>query len=334
MEARSVAAGRSRRSLADHAVAPEPGAANGRSKLLERKPGAFAKRAKRLKAKTRAQAKEGETVPGRIGKLQMELESLKKTKFTACSDARECGKLVDHDQRENHDQPVQCELLGLPRSRCTTRPIPGLNPPWGSWPDRCAVFGGSNLSGKPSDGSVLARRRDPISRDLSETSCGAWVYGPSTRSHAPRCQVDPSERFPCRWYLKEVTEVDSRFWANRILPYIHYGRLPATWWPLWTGSPRCFSAGNFPTALTWNSAWRPWKIALTVGRKATDRPLRSRGVSSTSGDFVARLKDRGDQDQAGLVEGAATTTSWWRDYVRTVKYESVPAAPTSDGLGS
>jgi len=59
----------------------------------------------------------------------------------------------------------------------------------------------------------------------------------------------------------------------------------------------------FIPSLDMESAWRLWKIAQTVWRKATDLPLRIRGVSFTfGGTFVARLKTE-YMHTAGLVEG-------------------------------
>jgi len=104
----------------------------------------------------------------------------------------------------------------------------------------------------------------------------------------PRTTVpgDPSERFPCLVDLKEVTEVD-QVWATDI-----------TYIPLRKGFlylvavvdlfSRHVLSWKLPTALTWNSAWRPWN-ALTVGRKPQIFHS-DQGCQFTSGDFVARLK--------------------------------------------
>ena len=67
-------------------------------------------RGKQTKDKDEGQAKEAELFQ-QIGRLQMELEWLKKS--FSCSDARELRMLVDHD---HPDLSVsrQCVLLGLP----------------------------------------------------------------------------------------------------------------------------------------------------------------------------------------------------------------------------
>ena len=77
-------------------------------------------RGKQTKDKDEGQAKEAELFQ-QIGRLQMELEWLKKS--LSCSDARELRKLVDHD---HPDLSVsrQCVLLGLARSTLYYRPIP------------------------------------------------------------------------------------------------------------------------------------------------------------------------------------------------------------------
>jgi len=67
-----------------------------------------------------SQVKEAELFQ-QIGKLQMELEWLKKN--LSCSDARELRKLVDHDHPEL-SVSRQCALLGLPRSTLYCRPTP------------------------------------------------------------------------------------------------------------------------------------------------------------------------------------------------------------------
>ena len=77
-------------------------------------------RGRQTKDKEDGQAKEAELFQ-QIGRLQMELEWLKKS--LSCSDARERRKLVDHDQPEL-SVSRQCLLLGLPRSTLYYRPTP------------------------------------------------------------------------------------------------------------------------------------------------------------------------------------------------------------------
>jgi len=95
-----------------------------------------------------------------------------------------------------------------------------------------------------------------------------------------------------------------------------------------------FSAGNFPTALTWKFCLGALKIALTVGRKPTDLPLRSR-VSVHLGDFVARLKTEEIKISWSGRGRCFTTTSWWRDLWRKQSnMRRCTCAPTSDAWGS
>ena len=69
-------------------------------------------RGMKSKDKEDGQAKEAELYQ-QIGRLQMELEWLKKS--ISCCDTRELRKLVDHD-RSDLSVSRQCELLGLHRS--------------------------------------------------------------------------------------------------------------------------------------------------------------------------------------------------------------------------
>jgi len=75
-------------------------------------------RGKKSKDTGESQVKEVELLQ-QIGKLQMELEWLKKN--LSCSDARELRKLVDHEHPELSVRR-QCALLDLPRSTLYYRP--------------------------------------------------------------------------------------------------------------------------------------------------------------------------------------------------------------------
>jgi hypothetical protein len=102
---------------ADHAVHPIQ-VSQWKKQLLEGASDLFT-RGKKTQAKDESQAKEAELFQ-QIGKLQMELEWLKKD--LNCSDARELRKLVDHDHLEL-TVTRQCELLGLPRSTLYYQPV-------------------------------------------------------------------------------------------------------------------------------------------------------------------------------------------------------------------
>jgi len=77
--------------------------------------------------------------------------------------------------------------------------------------------------------------------------------------------------------------------------------------------PRNVSAGNFPTALTWNSAWRgAWKIASYRWAESHRSSLRFRGCQFTSGDFVGKLKTRRSKiSWSGRGALATTKIAWW-----------------------
>ena len=181
---------------------------------------------------------------------------------------------------EKSRSAVSASSWGYPDPRCTTSPSLCLNPPWGSWPGSMRCIWRIQPLEAVGWFSIWPEKGSRSAVTVSETSCAAWVYGPSTRSHAPRCQVTHRSAFPAWW-----TSRRSRKWirfGQQILPISHCGRASSTWWPLWICSPGMFSAGNFPTALTWNSAWRPWKLLLPLGEShRSSTPIRGVRVDST-----------------------------------------------------
>jgi len=198
-----------------------------KKQLLEGASG-FSAKGKKTQGKDESAGQGSELFPA-DGSSRWNWSGLKKSH--SCSDARELRKLVDHDQREITISR-KCELLGLyPDPRCTTSPSLCLNPPWGSWPGsmRCIW----RIQPLEAVGMVqyLPEKGSRSAVDRSETSMRCMGFtGASTRSHAPRCQVDPSERFPAWWTSKEVNG-SGISWAQ-ILPISHYGRASSTWWPL------------------------------------------------------------------------------------------------------
>ena len=85
---------------------------------------------KKSQAKEDGQVKEAELFQ-QIGKLQMELEWIKKN--LSCSDAHERQKLVDPDRGQltiSH----QYQFLGLARSTHYYKPVLSVIPRWRSWP--------------------------------------------------------------------------------------------------------------------------------------------------------------------------------------------------------
>ena len=90
-----------------------------------------------------------------------------------------------------------------------------------------------------------------------ETSCGAWVYGRSTRSHAPRFQETRRSDSPVWW-----TSGWSWLWIRSGPPTSltsRCRRVSSTSWRSWISSPGTCSAGSSRTALTQSSASRAWK---------------------------------------------------------------------------
>ena len=113
------------------------------------------------RGKKGGQAKEAELFQ-QIGKLQMELEWLKKN--LSCSDARELRKLVDPDHPELSISR-QCALLGLPRSTHYYRPTPVRESTLRIMARIDALYLDDPCSGSRRMVICLAREDIPISRD-------------------------------------------------------------------------------------------------------------------------------------------------------------------------
>jgi len=167
---------------ADHAVHPIQ-VSQWKKQLLEGASELFAK-GKKAQGKDESQAKEGELFQ-QIGKLQMELEWLKKSH--SCSDARELRKLVDHDQREITISR-QCELLGLPRSTLYYKPIPVPESTLGIMARIDALYWRIQPLEAVGWFSIWPEKGSRSAVTVSETSCGAWVTGhlPEATHHGAR----------------------------------------------------------------------------------------------------------------------------------------------------
>ena len=109
----------------------------------------------------KSKAKEAELFQ-QIGKLQMELEWLKKN--LSCSDARELRKLVDPDHPELSISR-QCALLGLPRSTHDYRPTPVRESTLRIMARIDALYLDDPCSGSRRMVEYLAKEGIPISRD-------------------------------------------------------------------------------------------------------------------------------------------------------------------------
>jgi putative transposase len=168
-------------------------------------------RGKKSKDKEEGQAKEAELFQ-QIGKLQMEMEWLKKN--LSCSDAREMRKLVDHDHL-TISVSRQCALLGLPISTLYYRPTPLRESTIRIMARIDALYLEDPCSGSRRMVEYLAREGIPISRDRVRDLMRRM--GLRAIYQKPRTTVsgDPSDRFPCLVGLKLVTAVD-QVWATDI----------------------------------------------------------------------------------------------------------------------
>jgi len=145
-------------------------------------------RGKKSKDKEEGQAKEAELFQ-QIGKLQMELEWLKKN--LSCSDARELRKLVDPDHPELSISR-QCALLGLPRSTHYYRPTPVRESTLRIMARIDALYLDDPCSGSRRMVEYLAREGIPISRDRvrklmrRQGLTGDWPTTPHDRARRAR----------------------------------------------------------------------------------------------------------------------------------------------------
>jgi putative transposase len=140
-----------------------------------------------------------------IGRLQMELEWLKKN-LSSC-DAHDLRKLVEHED-SNLTISRQCELLGLPRSTLYSKPIPVRESTLRIMARIDALFLEDPCCGSRRMVDDLAREGIPISRDRVRN----LMYRMGLRAiyQQPRTTIpgEPSERFPCLVEINEINAVD------------------------------------------------------------------------------------------------------------------------------
>ena len=144
---------------ADHAIHPIQ-VSQWKKQLLDGTSELFT-RGKKNKVKEESQVKEAELFQ-QIGKLQMELEWLKKN--LNCFDAHELRKLVDPDHPEL-SVSRQCALLGLPRSTLYYRPTPVRESTQQIMARIDSLYLEDPCSGSHRMVEYLAREGIPISRD-------------------------------------------------------------------------------------------------------------------------------------------------------------------------
>ena len=154
----------------------------------------------------------------------------------------------------------------------------------------------------------LAREGIPISRDSVRNLMRHM--GLRAIYQRPRTTVpgSPSERFPCLVDLQRLTAPD-QVWVT-VSPTFRCGRASCTWWPLSICSHGMFSAGNSPTALTRNSAWKPWtwRWGLAASHRSS---IPTKDASSPPRTSWQGCKPR-KSGSAGPEGNAAMTTSWWK----------------------
>jgi len=154
--------------------------------------------AKRQKAQGKGrEARQGRRTVQQIGKLQMELEWLKKSH--SCSDCREWRSWwISRTNEGNPRFTVSASSWGCPDPRCTTSPSPGLNHP-GDHGRIVALYLRVQNLWKPSDVQYLPEKRSRSAVTVSETSCAAGFTG----HYQKPCDTgasDPSERFSPAWW--------------------------------------------------------------------------------------------------------------------------------------
>ena len=280
-------------------------------------------RGKKSKDKEESQAKEAELFQ-QIGKLQMELEWLKK--ILSCFDAHELRKLVDSDHPELSISR-QCALLGLPRSTHYYRLTPVRESTLRIMARIDALYLEDPCSGSRRMVEYLAREGIPISRDRVRNLMRRM--GLRAIYQKPRTTVtgDSSERFPCLVDLKQVTAAD-QIWATDI-----------TYIPLQKGFLYLVAIVDLfsRNVLSWklsNSLDTEFCLDALEMALAGDRKPEifhsDQGCQFTSSDFVARL-------QAEKIKISWSSRKRCYDNIlverlwRTLKYEEVYLHAYNDG---
>jgi len=192
--------------------------------------------------------------------------------------------------------------------RCTTGPYRCGNRPCGSWPG--SMFSTWRILAAAAAGwwTTWLEMGSRSAVTGCETSCGAWVYGRSTRNRAPRSLVIHPSDSPAWWI-----SAWSLLWIRcglPISPTSRCGKVSFTWLRLLIFSPEIYSAGSCQTALTRSSVWMPWRwrwrAAASQRSSTPTKAVSSPHQTSWPGCRPRRSRSAG---QAGNV---ATTTSWWR----------------------
>ena len=197
---------------------------------------------------------------------------------------------------------VSC--LDCHAQRCITSQFPCVSLRSASWP-------GSTPSTlriqRPEAGGWLITWPMKAFRSVATecgTSCAAWGYERFIRNLALQfLAIQPSD---FRAWLISIRSRLSIRSGRLISPTSPCGKASSIWLQLLISFPDIYLAGNYPTALTRNSVWTPWKWRLQEGanlRSSTQiKALNS--LPSTLWNVCRRRRSR----SAGLAgEGALTT---------------------------
>ena len=193
-------------------------------------------------SKDEGQAKEAELFL-QIGKLQMELEWLKKIS-AALTPMNDESWSIQTTGSSRLAANVSC--LDWPDPPTTTSQFLSVIPRWRSWPGLMP----STWRIPP----VVAAELFTIWREMAfrsaatecVTSCAAWVYGRSTRNQGRPFQAALLSAFPV-------------WWTSTRSPTSLCTKDSCIWLRSWTCTPGMFSAVSFPIAWTPSSAWRRWR---------------------------------------------------------------------------
>ncbi len=314
---------------ADHAIHPIQ-VSQWKKQLLEGASELFT-RGKKSKDKEEGQAKEAELFQ-QIGRLQMELEWLKKS--LSCSDAHELRKLVDHDHSELSISR-QCALLGLPRSTLYYRPTPVRESTLRIMARIDALYLEDPCSGSRRMVDYLAREGIPISRDRARNLMRRRGLRAIYRKPRTTIPGEPAERFPAWWISKRSPQ--STRCGPQTSPTSRCRRGSSTLWRSWICSPGTCTPSEKPLGYSWklsNSLDTEFCLdALEMALEGGRRPEifhSDQGCQFTSGDFVARLQGEGIRiswsGRKRCYDNILVERLW-----RTVKYEEVYLRAYSDG---
>ena len=179
--------------------------------------------------------------------------------------------------------------------RCTTGPYRCGNRSCGSWPG--SMFSTWRIPAAAASGwwTTWPEIGSRLAVTGCETSCGAGVYGRSTRNRAQRFLVIHPSDSPAWWI-----SAWSLLWFRcglPISPTSRCGKVSSTWWRFLISSPGIYSAGSSQTALTRSSVWMPlrwrWRAAASQGYSIPTKAVISPHPTSWPGCRPTRSRSAG-----------------------------------------